>query len=964
MKTITTIHRFICTAAACLCAVTLNAGVISGEEAGTAEQTVTVGAEQTGSYTRLDTYPAYLARYPDAVRPDAEVLQEASDYESSDNAQLVKQDQFMGLDDVLLWENKEGSATWKIDVPEAGFYTIEILYSCLSSSARSIDFSMRINGETGFESMTRLKLSRTWKDSGRILQDNRGNDIRPSAVSDDRWIAEAISDKEGVYNAPYLFYFKSGENTLEITNQSSPMAIKHIRLYHQEALPLYSEYSQKIPQQEITSRKRIVVQAETSLYKSDTILFPTYDRSNAATDPNDPVRLKLNTIGQSNWQLSGQYIVWDITVQEEGYYRIALRYRQNIDRGLTSYRRLSINGEVPFAEADAIGFPYSNRWQERVLGNGQTDYLFHLNAGSNELKLQVVPGPIESISTSLEDISYTLNLIYRKIIMITGIQPDQYRDYSLEKDIPGLIGSLTEARTKLLSARDELLSINKQDNLTDNAVILNTLIVQLAGMIDRPDSIPVRLTTFQANLSSFADFINYLKQQPLEIDYFVIASPDQTKLFQPEGVLDNFLFQAKAFIGSFMTDYSGVGNTYTDRQAVTVWINLGRDQVQVVKELTDNLFTPESQIPVNVKLVQQGLVPAILSGRGPDVALFISAGEPVNLACRNGLAALSDLEGFDAVTQRFNPQAMVPYRYNGKYYAIPLTESFPVMFYRTDIFDELNIAPPVTWTDFYKVMTILQRNNMTVGIPNMIAGNQMVTNNSIYSMLLYQLGGQLYNDDLSATALTSPEALQAFETWTGFYSQYSLPVQYYFFQRFRTGEMPMGLENYTMYNMLTVAAPELKGLWDMVPVPGTERGDGSIDNTAIAGGSCAVMLANSQNKEDAWKYLTWFSGAEAQTQYGLNIEAVLGAAGRYDTANLEAFGNLPWTSAQSRLIGTEWEKIVELPQIPGSYYVDRNLTNAFRKVVFNNKNPRETLLNYNRFINDEISRKRKEFGLQ
>jgi hypothetical protein len=52
-----------------------------------------------------------------------------------------------------------------------------------------------------------------------------------------------------------------------------------------------------------------------------------------------------------------------------------------------------------------------------------------------------------------------------------------------------------------------------------------------------------------------------------------------------------------------------------------------------------------------------------------------------------------------------------------------------------------------------------------------------------------------------------------------------------------------------------------------------------------------------------------------------------------------------------------------VPQTPVNYYIGRNLTNAFRRVVIKGENPRETLNYYNRDIDKEILRKRKEFGL-
>ena len=53
-----------------------------------------------------------------------------------------------------------------------------------------------------------------------------------------------------------------------------------------------------------------------------------------------------------------------------------------------------------------------------------------------------------------------------------------------------------------------------------------------------------------------------------------------------------------------------------------------------------------------------------------------------------------------------------------------------------------------------------------------------------------------------------------------------------------------------------------------------------------------------------------------------------------------------------------------IPQSIASYYVTRNLYNAYRRVTVNNTNPREVLYRYDRQMNEEIARKREEFGLQ
>ena len=47
----------------------------------------------------------------------------------------------------------------------------------------------------------------------------------------------------------------------------------------------------------------------------------------------------------------------------------------------------------------------------------------------------------------------------------------------------------------------------------------------------------------------------------------------------------------------------------------------------------------------------------------------------------------------------------------------------------------------------------------------------------------------------------------------------------------------------------------------------------------------------------------------------------------------------------------------------GGYYTGRHVVNAIRKVVNQQAVPRETLLDYNKTINDEIEKKRAEFNL-
>ena len=85
--------------------------------------------------------------------------------------------------------------------------------------------------------------------------------------------------------------------------------------------------------------------------------------------------------------------------------------------------------------------------------------------------------------------------------------------------------------------------------------------------------------------------------------------------------------------------------------------------------------------------------------------------------------------------------------------------------------------------------------------------------------------------------------------------------------------------------------------------------------------------------------------------------------GRFDTANTEALSQLSWSRDELARLNAQRDELTEIPIIPSSYAVTRNIMNAFRETINENENPRDTLIWYNRDINDEIARKRKNLKL-
>lgn len=869
-----------------------------------------------------------------------------------------------------LLSSEQRAIEYSVSVPEAGLYNIEIEYYAVKGRMKDIVFSLLIDGALPFSEAEGIALSRVWKDKGEILKDKNGNELRPSQTEVARWSVRRLGNTDGYYDYPYEFYFSSaGEHKITLAYSEESMLVSRFTLCPAKELLSYEEYSKSAAPAE---KLLLTIEAEKSLEKSSSMLYPTYDRSSAVTSPSHYSKMRYNTIGQANWSHQGQWISWEIDVPKSGWYEISFRARQNYQQGINSYRNLLIDGEIPFSEARNIEFPYALDWYIKTVGDSQGEpYLFYLEEGTRILTLEVSAGPMGSVLKSLSDSVLELNSIYRSIIMVTGTTPDKYRTYYLEESVPNLLEDL-EAIKKTL---DELYGDIEKITGTggSQASVVREMSVMIGEFLKKPLSIPTRVSAFKDTIESLGSVILVLGEQPLELDWIAVNSDHELPRVKAT-FFESLAYGFKGFLASFYEDYNSVGSANEKGDVdtkITVWLSNGRDQAQILKNLIDNDFTPESGIGVSMSIVSTAagtasstLVQATLAGKGPDVALFTTKDTPINLAMRGALAELSSLDGFSEVYSRFYDSAWIPYRYEGGIYAVPETQNYDMLFYREDILNELGLTPPETWDEFYSVIELLQKSNLEVGVLETNALNAGISSGiAFFEKLLLQNGGTYYNDSLTATAFNSEAAYEAFSDWTELYIDYGLERSFDFFNRFRTGEMPIGIMGYGTYNQLYAAAPEIRGLWKMTCIPGTLKADGSIDRTETAGGTAAVMLNDCKVKNQAWEFIKWWTDSEAQAAYGSELEASLGVAARYDTANIKAFDSIGWTESEAKVLKSQWELVTDIDQIPGNYFISRCLTNAFRTVVDENENPIRALNIYNKDMNSEISRKREEFGL-
>jgi ABC-type glycerol-3-phosphate transport system substrate-binding protein len=902
------------------------------------------------------------------IRPNQSILINAEhlDHSRSTSYEVIDGEPY-GLARNLILSDEIGEVTFFVHVEEEGFYHIEVDYFPIEGKSSQIERIVKINNEIPYDASRRISLTRIWVDQNvEFSQDSNGNDIIPRQIEAPRFIKRFLTDSEGIVKGNLLFHFKEGENTLTFESIKEPMLIKAINIQQEQTVMPYDQYQEINRHKEDNVSKDTVIktQGQNMYEKSSPTLYPIADRTSAVNFPQSSFALRANAGGGFNWRVVGDWISYQIEVEEAGFYHLSLRAKQSFIRGAYVTRQIRINGEIPFQEVTEVPFVYSGNFNLYTLGTDEP-FKFYLEPGIHEISLEIVLGDFNTSIREVTEVIQTLNQIYREIIMITTAQPDIYRDYQLNLRLPQMLNQFEETKNTLNRLTEEFIQMTGEKSA--RTVILDRVSLQLAQFIEKPETIHRRLSEYQNNVSALGAWILEIKEQPLTIDYIALHAVGTTIEGVHPSIFQSFSFSFLNFIASFLIDYNNLSASQdAEKGSITVWLGAGRDQANIMRRMIDEDFTERTGIGVNLELVSMDvLLPATLTRKGPDVAIGVGNQIPVNYAMRNAVQDLTVFDDYEDVYTRFQQSAIVPYQYLDGVYALPETQIFPVMFYREDILNELEINIPETWEDVIKIIPELQRKNLDFFLPIDIVENVrgVLPPNLVYTMLLYQNGGTLYLDEGRKSGLQETVALDAFKQWTDFYTNYRFQIQANFVNRFRSGEMPIGISYYSMYNTLTVFAPEISGNWSFTTVPGVRLENGDINNVVPTTGTGILLMKQSKQKDLAWEFMKWWTEEDTQVRFGREMEGILGAAARYPTANINALEKLPWPVKDLNVLRAQWEKTIGIPEVPGGYFLGRHLDNALRRVINTGANPRDTLYEYANIVHNEITTKRREFNL-
>ena len=857
------------------------------------------------------------------------------------------------------------SLSLQVNAPKAGLYRIQANYAIPEESTMNCMLALTQDGEIPYEEAEHIVLPQLLTVGSYPFERNKqGDEIAPLVWNEAIWQTGNFRTMSQSTTDYLLFYLNEGVNEVTIKATEGEIYLSSLLFDAPQQTPTYAEYKAMYPATQ-GGNAVITLEAERMTYKNSTVTRPSSTRDIKAYPFESSTHL-MSTVGGDTWNTNASALYYEFEVTEEGWYRFGMKTQKSAKSTGSAntyiHRSISIDGQLPFQEADAMVFPSSADWQINWLGDGEEMFCFYLTAGTHILGIEVNSTMLIPVSNRIRELNDQVNDLSLEIRKIIGNNTDVYRDWELESYIPGLGQTLYGYADELDVLAATLTEINQGQGMNTSVTSLRICAKQLRTLAEDPDEIPNHMTLLTEGSGSVSQKLGELSEsilnQPISVDQIYLVQENGQIPQNPVSPWDRLVEETAYFLSSFKST-----ETQEDEKVITVWVNRARNYVDLLQSMIDSDFTVKTGIRVQLSVMpgEQKLILSNTNGTQPDVAMGVSCALPYQLALRGALADLRQFEGFNEVAQLFAPGSHVMHVYNEGIYALTDTQDYYVMYYRTDLLDKMGIPIPTTWEEVLEILPELRRHGMNFYTP--LSGNSSFKNFYTTMPFIYQKGASLYTEDGHAVALNSPEGLDAMRFMTDLYTIYGLPTQVGdFYQQFRSGTMPIGIASFPMFLKLDSAAAELSGKWKIALLPGFESEDGEVTHWTTGGGTTSIIFEKSENQDEAWEFLKWWYSTEVQVEYGQQIQMLYGDEYLWNTANLEAFAQMPIDEESKAVILEQLNWLYETPQSPASYMVEREISNVWNKIVLDGENARSALDDAVIIMDQELTRKLEEFG--
>ena len=865
------------------------------------------------------------------------------------------------INEVVLFDQENGWIEYRFQSDADLLVEMKLDFFPIDSGIRDIDMAMMLNDVYPFSEAQQLSFRKWWVTPHEFETDRYENEIMPKAVPSHRWIQQSVVDSQRLLAQPLLWRVQAGWNTLKIFQLQGSFLLGQVYLQPQQSAPSYDEYLSSHQQGLLQTDTLLTYPAE-HLAERNTLLTRFNTNREPLVSPFALIEGKLNVIDGATYQTSGQAITYEIEVPASGFYQLSFKVLQSRVQTI-SYRRLFINGEVPFEEAHVMPFPASRSWQHVTLAPlAGNPYRFYFPAGTHQLTLEVNASMFRHDYQSIQTLMNEINDLTLAIKKITGNTIDPNREWDLKTYLPtieatldGFINTIEEVDSHWIAT----MQANRQSDVIASLSIAKRLLVTLRHDID---AIPRRIGTLSGTSGSvlyrLGIILPLIIQSPLTIDEFYVHGQDANLPLVKAGFFLTIWVGIQRFFASFFSDQY---RETTNPDELVVWVSRSRQYVNLLQQMVDAEFTPLTGIPVRISINpnEEKLILASSASKQPDIAMGVAGWRPYDFAIRNNVYDLSTFEDFRSVSNRFYPGSFLQLIYQDGVFGLPETQNFYLLFYRKDIMNRLELDVPSTWDDVISILPELQRFGMN--FYSMLSSSNAFKAFVLTMPFIRQFGGEIFQADGLAAAYDDPKTIEALTLMTDLFTTYSLPLEVgSFYNEFRYGRLPIGVGDFGMYISLLHAAPEIAGLWDIAPLPGIDQ-DGVVNRSFDGSSTSAMMFKQTKKANEGWSFLKWWTSASTQLDYAESLVSAYGPEYLWNTSNQEAFGQMSWDQQHRQTILDQWQWINDTAKTPASYRVERELSNIWNKVVFQGVNLRTAIEDSLIIANKEIRRKMIEF---
>jgi len=924
-----------------------------------------------GYQTQVYGIPTYTAKqdfYQEAgvAKTGYEAAYDATDMEGlavgvndEDYGEIVENYDFPN--DVFLM-NELSSVSFMYDGQDSGIISLGLDYYLLDQGTEDTKIALTINNEYQFYESQTLVLPASWMFAEENFPlDRYENELQPQSMKVNQWSNHVLRDMKTMHAYPYSFYVEYGDEiTLSFVN--AKVLIGLIQVVTTEPLMDYESYREMSPAAPIVDTLSMI-SSRSMVSRSDASIRLRTEQD-ASSMYYDTQFLKLNTIFGDSWERGGQTINYEIDVETSGYYALSFRYRQYLQNDMISMRSVYINGTIPFQEFLAMAFPYTMQFRNRTLSqaNGEPYYVY-LEEGINTISLEAVNYAYRFALETLQTIMSQIQGLALSIKRYTAGSNDLYRDWEIETYFP-------QAKNQLIGWADQLdvmyekllnLSTNRTPSQLANVKVSSGRLRTLANQINR---LPGLMVQFADGDSSVNQMLGALLQEMmrsnLEIERIMVhgdvALPRSTATF----------FRS-AYEGSARLVLSFINNPYSatqmNEEQINVWVNFPRPYIEIMQAMIDQFYPGDREVKLSQMPDENKLILSNISGQSPDVAVGVNHWIPYDFAARDAALDLRQFNGYTDTVSHYSKGAMIPYVFEEGVYGLPLTQNFWVTFYRRDIMESIGVnSIPQTWDDVIGILPLLQSYGLNYFLPlSQFSGLKPFVATLPF---IHQFGGQLYAEDGMSTTINEEDTLKGITLMAELFTLYNIPkFVASFYNQFRYGTLPIGIGDLGTYLLLSSAASELDGLWAMDLHPGYRDPETQeINRSSATGAQGSMILANTNLPDDSWDFLSWWMSTPIQTLFGSTLQSTYGKTYFWNSANLEAFAQSSMPQEYKSVVLEQWEYALEASRIPGTYMVERELSNAWTNIVFQGINPRQAIDEAVRISNREIIYKMAEFG--